>query len=110
MATIIAAITHATTTKLKMRLISATSLSLATPAGLLLPSIEAGGDEFRITQTSDFLLLQAGYNWGARRMAGLFTELPGIGILGSSPFGISRKYRTIPTHCDRISYVKDKRA
>jgi hypothetical protein len=47
MANIMAAITNATTTNEMMRfIISATSLSLATPAGLLLPSIEAGGDEF----------------------------------------------------------------
>jgi hypothetical protein len=46
MANIMAPITNATTTNEMMRLISATSYSLATPAGLLLPSIEAGGDEF----------------------------------------------------------------
>jgi hypothetical protein len=47
MANIMAPITNATTTNEMMRfIISATSYSLATPAGLLLPSIEAGGDEF----------------------------------------------------------------
>ena len=56
MANIMAAITNATATNIMMRLISATSFSLATPAGLLLPSIEAGGDEFPMNYEWPYVL------------------------------------------------------
>src|SRR5215207_8058448 len=45
-----------------------------------------------------------------RSRRGLFTGVPGIGILRTSPFGHSRKYLTAPALCDRISYVRTKRA
>src|SRR5215217_2127511 len=58
----------------------ARSFSLATSVGLLLPPIEAGGDEFPM----NFRLKS--------KKLGLFTEVPRIGILRTSSFGHSRKF------------------
>src|SRR5215208_5192112 len=58
----------------------ARSFSLATSVGLLLPPIEAGGDEFPM----NFRLKS--------KKLGLFTEVPRIGILRSSPTRRSRKF------------------
>src|SRR5215217_6794485 len=73
----------ATVNSTMMRFISATSLTLATPAGLLLASIEAGGDEFPMNG-------EAFWNFLAKRA--LFTRVRGIGILRTSPFGHSPKF------------------
>src|SRR5215208_7145365 len=60
------------------------------------------------TRLGQFGRFESRHSWESktvRSRRGLFTGVRGIGILRTSPFGDSRKFRTAPALCGWVSYV-----